>query len=66
MKKNSISILLFTLLNLCLSPNAIAAIQSKNVEYTDGDITMKGYLAWDDSNNKPLAVPYISCLKKPK
>jgi len=53
MKKNIISILLFTLLNLCLSPNAIAAIQSKSVEYTDGEITMQGYLAWDDSNNKP-------------
>ena len=28
------------------------AIQGKSVNYTDKDITMQGYLAWDDSSNK--------------
>ena len=28
------------------------AIQGESVSYTDKDITMEGYLAWDDSSNK--------------
>lgn len=38
---------------LCLFVAPVfAAIQTKPVSYTDKEITMKGYLAWDDSSNK--------------
>ena len=34
----------------CFVPTiASGAIQSKTVEYKDGDVTLKGYLAWDDA-----------------
>lgn len=32
-----------------LSSNARGGIQTKEITYKDGDVTLKGYLAWDDS-----------------
>ena len=29
---------------------AFAAVQTKTVEYRDGDTVLKGYLAWDDAS----------------
>lgn len=40
---------LFILLILMLCTSAIAAIQTREVEYKTGDTVMKGYLAFDDS-----------------
>lgn len=42
------------LLICCLTSNiGLSAVQSKTVEYTDNEITMKGYLAWDDKTSTP-------------
>jgi dienelactone hydrolase len=32
-----------------LAPMALAGIKSKTVEYKQGDVTLEGYLAWDDA-----------------
>ena len=36
-------------LTLCISAVAQAAVQTKDVEYRQGDTTLKGMLAWDDA-----------------
>ncbi len=45
MLRNWLSILLF----VCTSMAAPASVQTKTIEYKVGDITCKGYLAYDDS-----------------
>jgi len=42
--------LLLLLSMLSLSVNAEAAVKTKIVEYKQGNTTLEGYLAWDDSN----------------
>jgi dienelactone hydrolase len=45
--------LLFTLMALSLAASAAqAAVQTKTVEYRDGDQVLEGFLAWDDSKAK--------------
>lgn len=39
----------FLLLLLFISPMLHAALQEKQVDYTSGDTTLKGYLVWDDA-----------------
>src|SRR5689334_16295064 len=35
---------------------ALSAIQTKDVEYTQGDAHCKGFVAWDDSKDKAVGV----------
>jgi dienelactone hydrolase len=44
----SMSILIFAI----LSPNVYAAVQTKTVEYRDGEVVLEGMVAWDDSISK--------------
>lgn len=39
---------------LILTMNALAKVYTESVEYKDGDVTLKGYLAYDDSLKGPL------------
>lgn len=39
----------FTLLLLLISPFLHAALQEKQVDYSSGDTTLKGYLVWNDA-----------------
>jgi dienelactone hydrolase len=36
-----------------LASPALAAVQTKAIEYKDGDVTLEGYLAWDDAQTGP-------------
>jgi len=40
--------LLASLLAFCAAPPAHARIQTKTVEYKDGDVVLQGYAAWED------------------
>jgi len=62
MRRLGASIALLTLLAACTPPAeetpeppppAGPAIQTEEVEYTDGDVTMKGFLAWDANQSGP-------------
>src|SRR5262245_53024581 len=49
-----------TICLVCVPCAAIAAVQTKAVEYKDGDTVLEGHLAWDDAKIKPgLSVPGI-------
>lgn len=41
--------LLWTVLTILVASPAAAAVQSRPVDYQVGDVTCKGYLAWDDA-----------------
>jgi dienelactone hydrolase len=41
------------LLAAVLSPPASAAVQTRAIEYKDGDVVLEGHLAWDDAKVKP-------------
>lgn len=47
--KTSYSAVIATVLTLLVTSLARAEIQTKTVEYRDGDVQLQGYLAWDDS-----------------
>ncbi|AJE02578.1 dienelactone hydrolase family protein [Geobacter pickeringii] len=50
MKKGMLTLCCLGLLALGGTPSAaLAALQTKEVDYRDGGVTMKGYLAWDDA-----------------
>jgi dienelactone hydrolase len=34
---------------LALASSALATVQTKSIEYKDGDVALEGYLAWDDA-----------------
>ncbi len=38
-----------TVLSLFLAAPALAEVQTKTIEYTDGDVTLEGFAAWDSS-----------------
>lgn len=38
---------------LLIASNAMAAIQTKTIEYKQGDTVLEGFLAWDDSTSTP-------------
>jgi dienelactone hydrolase len=46
------------LLTLALTSTALAAIQTKSIEYQAGDATLRGFLAWDDAQDvqKPAVI----------
>lgn len=54
MGKVLLTVLCLGVLALWGTPSpALAAVQTKVVEYRQGDVTMKGYLAWDDAVKGP-------------
>lgn len=40
---------LFVILGILLTTNAMAKVQTKKIEYTEGNLKFEGYLAYDDS-----------------
>lgn len=47
-------ILLSALILVCCASVSVAEIQTKVVEYQDGDVTLEGFVAWDpDTSNAP-------------
>jgi dienelactone hydrolase len=45
---------IFALLSLLMAPFTVAAaVVGEEIAYSDGEITMKGYLAWDDAISGP-------------
>jgi dienelactone hydrolase len=47
--QNTILIALATALVIFVASPASAAVQTKEIEYKDGEATLKGHLAWDDA-----------------
>ena len=50
--RRTVTLALSLLAALVLPATAIAGIQTKTVEYRDGDVELQGYLAWDDSSEE--------------
>ncbi|MGD2033207.1 MAG: hypothetical protein PVJ74_12085 [Gammaproteobacteria bacterium] len=44
-------ILISTIVMLFASSPALAEIETKTVTYGDGDVTLEGFLAWDDAQS---------------
>ncbi len=61
MKRNTLfvthhaAVLLFAVSCITVSGNAFAEVMLKPISYKDGDLTLKGHLAWDSSHSGPRA-----------
>ena len=51
MKKSTLSLFAAVLIAAFVSSQTFAAIQSKVIEYKDGDVVLEGYMVWDDENH---------------